>query len=40
MAWVPGRPKRLIWPRLAEAQGSLEHDLVLEGASGDGPAEV
>ena len=25
------RPKRLVWPRLAEAQGSLEHDLRWRG---------
>ena len=31
LTWVPARPKRLIWPRLAEAQGSLEHDLRWRG---------
>ena len=33
----PARPKRLSgrgWPRLAEARGSLEHDLPLREASG------
>ena len=43
--WRPAfmQPNRLIdrgWPRLAEAPGSLRHDLALKAASGEQLAEA
>ena len=33
--WPASAAQAADWPRLAEAQGSLRHDLALEGASGE-----